>query len=186
MFVAGQSQSVHRAVLPLGVSVRVRAGRVRGNVGGAYDDRPPLLLLGARSPLLSALDVLDSLKLDRERWNIFMQLCFLGKLKVLKILNHQKMKSLITVQEKHKYVVHRAERTPPEDAARAETLLPLVSHTPIRQMGVKRPYWPSILAHTKREKHYYYINLCPEDACSTVAKEGWDYRSQRATPMRPC
>lgn len=63
-FVAGQSQSVHRAVLPLGVSVRVRAGRVRGDVGGAHDDRPSLLLLGARSPLLSALDVLDSLKLE--------------------------------------------------------------------------------------------------------------------------
>lgn len=61
-FVAGHSQSVHRAVLPLGVSVRVRAGRVRGDVGGAHDDRPSLLLLGARSPLLSALDVLDSLK----------------------------------------------------------------------------------------------------------------------------
>lgn len=73
MFAAGQSQSVHRAVLPLGVSVRVRAGRVRGNVGGAHDDRPSLLLLGARSPLLSALDVLDSLKLHRKRWNIFLQ-----------------------------------------------------------------------------------------------------------------
>lgn len=108
MCVAGQSQSVHRAVLPLGVSVRVRAGRVRGDVGGAHDDRPSLLLLGARSPLLSALDVLDSLKLDGEyiyaRRNI--SICFfLVKLTMLKIRNHEKVKSSITVQEKHKYVV---------------------------------------------------------------------------------
>lgn len=34
-------------------------------MGGAHDDRSSLLLLGTRSPLLSALDVLDGLKAER-------------------------------------------------------------------------------------------------------------------------
>lgn len=53
--------SVHRAVLSLRVRVCVRAGGVHGDVGGADDDGSSLLLLGARSPLLSAFDVLDGL-----------------------------------------------------------------------------------------------------------------------------
>lgn len=64
VFGVGQSESVHRAILPFCVSVCIRAGRIRGDVGGAHDDRSSLLFLGARSPLLSALDVLDSLKSD--------------------------------------------------------------------------------------------------------------------------
>ena len=59
--------SVHRAVLALCVGVCVRAGGVHGDVGGADDDRSSLLLLGARSPLLSALDVLDGLKAEGEK-----------------------------------------------------------------------------------------------------------------------
>lgn len=58
----GRGGSVHRAVLALCVGVCVRAGGVHGHVGGANDDGSSLLLLGTRSPLLSALDVLDGLK----------------------------------------------------------------------------------------------------------------------------
>lgn len=64
VFVWVKGESVHRAILPFCVSVCVRAGRIRGDVGGAHDDRSPLLVLGARPPLLSALDVLDGLKSD--------------------------------------------------------------------------------------------------------------------------
>ena len=58
---------VHRAVLSLRVSVCVGAGGVHGNVGGADDDRPPLLLLHAAPPLLVAFDVLDSLEEAQDR-----------------------------------------------------------------------------------------------------------------------
>lgn len=61
--------SVHRAVLSLCVGICVRAGSVHGDVGGADDDRSPLLLLGARSPLLSAFDVLDGLKAEEKKKN---------------------------------------------------------------------------------------------------------------------
>lgn len=53
--------SVHGAVLSLRVRVRLRAGGVHGDVGGANNDGSPLLVLCAGSPLLSALDVLDGL-----------------------------------------------------------------------------------------------------------------------------
>lgn len=57
-------RSVHGAVLPLGVGIGVRARRVHGHVGGADDDGPALLLLGARPSLLRALDVLDGLQAE--------------------------------------------------------------------------------------------------------------------------
>lgn len=56
------AQSVHWAVLSLCVCVGVRAGCVHGDVGGAYNDSSSLLLLCACSSLLSALDVMDSLR----------------------------------------------------------------------------------------------------------------------------
>lgn len=62
----GWGGSVHWAVFSLCVGVCVRAGGVHGDMGGADDDRSPLLLLGARSPLLSAFDVLDGLKRREE------------------------------------------------------------------------------------------------------------------------
>lgn len=130
------SSSVHRAVLPLGVSVRVR-----GNVGGADDDRPSLLLLGARSPLLRALDVLDSLKLDRGRRvyeNIFMHaaasaIVFSGETRNTE--NSESLKGEILklkgnpVQEKHKYGVRQAGKTPPRmQPGRKHSFLLYLSH----------------------------------------------------------
>lgn len=52
----GGVRSVQRAVLSLCVGVCVRAG------GVLHDDGSSLLLLGARSPLPSAFDVLDGLR----------------------------------------------------------------------------------------------------------------------------
>lgn len=53
-------------------------------MGGAHNDRSSLLLLGASSPLLSALDVLDGLKAEGKKTNKTLRAAACVKLSALK------------------------------------------------------------------------------------------------------